>query len=189
MLEIEEEMIRAKNAYKKESYGTLEEGYRMNGTLVTFEKVEIFNGTICIMLPDTFTDLPLEYAKLKYPSEQRPPVIKSNAEGDVNFTFNLLPVPIPKGKGGEFRDQMSQAIKRFQPSNVFFETKEWEQEENQMEAAWFDYKSHGIDEKLYNLVYFIPIGEKVLHGVFNCSMTKAKLWKPVVEKIIESIAI
>lgn len=185
MSELEEEIIRLKNAYKKETGGTLEEGFYIRGQQIRFQPTEVLEGKLLVTLPETFTDLPLEYAKIKYPSEQRPAVIKSNEEGSVNFTFHLLPVSVPKGKVFQLRDQMKKAMKQFQPANVFFEANQLQTET--LELAWFDYKSHGIDEKIYNRMYFIPMGEQVLHGVFNCPMAEGDLWKPIVMEVMKSI--
>lgn len=185
MSEIEEEIIRLRNAYKGETRGNMEEGFFVKGELITFSRTELFQGKLVVNLPEAFTDLPLEYAKMKYPSEQRPSVIKSNKEGSVNFTFKLLSVSVPINKIGQLRNQMKNVIKRFQPANIFFE--QGEIKINTIEAAWFDYKSHGIDQKLYNLMYFMPLGEQVLHGVFNCPMDVGKDWKPVVFEVIKSI--
>lgn len=185
MSEIEEEMIRLKNAYKGETRGNMEEGFYVKGEHITFCRIELFQGKLAVNLPETFTDLPLEYAKMKYPSEQRPSVIKSNKEGSINFTFELLSASVPTDKIEQLRNQMKNVIKRFQPANVFFE--KGEMQINTIETAWFDYKSHGIDQKLYNLMYFMPLDEQVLHGVFNCPMDMGKDWRPVVFEVMKSI--
>lgn len=185
MSEIEEEMIRLKNAYKCETRGNMEDGFYVKGEYITFCRTELFHGQLMVDLPESFMDLPLEYAKLKYPSEQRPSVIKSNKEGSINFTFEFLKASVPEGKIKQLRNQMKNVIKRFQPANVFFE--QGEMQVNTLETAWFDYKSHGIDQKIYNLMYFIPLREQVLHGVFNCPMDVGKDWKPVIFEVMKSI--
>lgn len=43
-----------------------------------------------LMLPDTFVDMPSSIVKLKYPSEQRPQIIKTSLDASVNFTFSLF---------------------------------------------------------------------------------------------------
>lgn len=51
-------------------------------------------------------------------------------------------------------------------------------------AGWFDFKSHGVDENIYNIMYCLPIGGKAMHGVFDCPITAAELWKPCVLEVI-----
>lgn len=185
MSEMEEEIIRLKNACKKETCGTLEEGFYVREQLIRFQKTEVLEGRLLAALPETFTDMPPEYARIKYPSEQRPAVIKSNEEGSVNFTFQLLPVAVPKGKVSQLRDQMKKAVKQLQPANVFFEADQLQTDT--LELAWFAYKSHGIDEKIYNVMYFMPMGEQVLHGVFNCPMAEGDVWRPIVMEVMKSM--
>ena len=86
----DEKIIKAMNAYKKGTYGSIQEGFFIKEELVTFEKEWLFDKKMQIMLPTSFTDMPMEQAKLKYPMEQRPQVIKTNEETDINFTFSLI---------------------------------------------------------------------------------------------------
>lgn len=184
MPQTEEDIIRLRNGYKKESQEN-EEGFYIREQLITLEKQYVLQDRICVQLPEDFRDMPLELARIKYPSEQRPPVIKSNLKGDVNFTFQMLPAAVPTEHLAEFRNQMMRWIQKSQPSNVFYEQKEIHTDT--INIAWFDYKSHGLDEQLYNFMYFMPIGKETLHGVFNCRLIDGKLWHPIVMKIIESI--
>lgn len=186
MPQTEQEIIRLRNAYKKKSQQN-EEGFYIREQHITLEKQYVLQDRICLQLPEDFEDMPLELAKIKYPSEQRPTVIKSNLKGDVNFTFQMLPVEVPSPHLTDFRRQMMQWIQRMQPSNVFYEEKEIHIDT--IHIAWFDYKSHALDEQLYNLMYFIPMGKETMHGVFNCRLQEAKLWHPIVMKVIESIQV
>lgn len=182
----DEIIIKGMNQYKTEQHGDIEKGIYLKEQLFKFEREEYYDGKFSVMIPTSFKDMPLEYAKIKYPSEQRPKIIKTNEEGDINFTFNLLEeVDFETKYVKEAKDGLYNIIKRVQPANVFYESKE-EVVEDKL-VGWFDFKSHGLDCKIYQIMFCIPIGGKMLQGIFNCQYTDFKLWKPVFIQVMKSI--
>ena len=57
-----------------------------------FEEKEFFNEKLKIYIPKDFEDMPIESKKLKYPSESRPEIIKSNEEGSIAITLNIIDI-------------------------------------------------------------------------------------------------
>ena len=181
----DEILIKKGNEYKQFAYGNLEEGMYIQGVFYEFSRQKLTLEDISIMLPINFSDMPLTMAKVKYPSEQRPDIIKMNVESDINFTFKLLEFPQTEQSLEQIIQYFYQVIQKTQPANVFYE-------KNFLpimgkKLGWFDFKSHAIDCKLYNLMYLLPIGRKFLHGIFNCPLSEVDLWKPVVLQVIHSI--
>ena len=41
----------------------------------------------------------------------------------------------------------------------------------------FDYRSYGVDEKLYNMMCFASFPSWILHGIFNCLESEAEQWQ------------
>lgn len=181
----DEQIIEALNSYKKKQYGDIETGIFIKEELYEFNRQEFFDGKMSVMLPNKFIDMPLELAKMKYPMEQRPQVIKMNEQSDINFTFSILEVELKSENVQELNEGFYHIIKKAQPANVFYEKKLEEMKDTV--AGWFDFKSHGLDQKLYNLMYCIPIEGKLLHGIFNSPIQDAEAWKPIVLQVIHSI--
>ncbi|BCJ92613.1 hypothetical protein acsn021_01820 [Anaerocolumna cellulosilytica] len=182
----DEKIIEAMNQYKTGEHGDIETGIYLKEQLFQFERQEFYDGKFSVMLPADFKDMPLEAAKFKYPSEQRPKIIKTNEEGDINFTFNLLEeVDFETKFVKEAKDGLYNIIKRLQPANVFYESKEEEIADTLV--GWFEFKSHGLDCKIYQLMYCMPIGGKMLQGIFNCKYADSKLWKPIFLQVMKSI--
>jgi len=181
----DESIIESMNQYKKNQYGDIYSGIYIKEELFQFERRELFDGRMSVMLPVKFIDMPLEYAKIKYPSEQRPKIIKMSEDGGVNFTFDLLDVDFETKFVKEARDGVFHIIKSIQPANVFYESKE--EQVGDTLAGWFDFKSHAMDGKIYNIMYCMPIGGKFLQGIFNCTFTDSRLWKPIALQVINSI--
>lgn len=181
----DEKMIKAMNAYKKGTYGSLEEGFFIREKLVEFGKEQLFEGKMQMMLPSSFTDMPMELAKLKYPMEQRPQVIKTNEATDINFTFSLTDQPLANDQVKQVRDNLKRVLKTVRPDMRF--TEEGMEEMEERSIGWFELTYSGIDTKLYNIMYFTPIAGKMMHGIFNCPVREAVNWKTVVFEMMHTI--
>ena len=88
----DEKILEYRRRARKEKFSSLETGMYIKDELVTFSEIPLFNDQFTIMLPDSFVDMPSEIAKIKYPSEQRPQIIKTSMDTTINFAFNLFNV-------------------------------------------------------------------------------------------------
>jgi hypothetical protein len=183
---VDEKIIEAMNQYKTQEHGDIYSGLYLKEQLFKFERQELYGGKFSVMIPECFTDMSLEHAKIKYPSEQRPKVIKTNEDGDINFAFQFMEeVDFETKFVKEAKDGLYNIIKRLQPANVFYESVE--ETIGETMVGWFAFKSHGIDCKIFQLMYCMPIGGKFLQGIFNCKYTDSNLWKPVFLQVMRSI--
>ncbi|RDY32220.1 hypothetical protein [Lachnotalea glycerini] len=182
---MDDKIIDAMNAYKKEEHGSITTGIYIKEELVEFQTISLYDGKVEIKIPTTFEDMPQKHAEMKYPNQQRPQIIKTNATGDVNFTFNLLDADFATEQVIEARNRFSDLIKQVQPSGVFYE--KGEEEISNTLLGWFDFKSHAVGGKLYNIMYCTPVDGKLLQGVFNCKYEDAKLWKTVMLQMLREI--
>ena len=91
---LDETILEIKRQKDKEENINIEEGVHIKNEYVEFEEIKLFNESMSILLPKSFIDLPDSMKKIKYPSEQRPHIIKTSLDTSVNFGFSLLPLPI-----------------------------------------------------------------------------------------------
>lgn len=198
---IDEKLIKAQNAYKAQAYGDIYNGLFVKEELMQFDKLSLFSDKIQIYLPVSFEDMPENLAKLKYPMSNRPQVIKTNKESDVNFNFNIILQVVAAKNRKNFTMQMKKVIRNIQPSNVFYELKyingkgqckdnlydDEDSIDDRPIISFFDYKSPAIDQQLYNFVLFVFLEDCVIHGAFNCCYKDAEIWKPIFVQITNSI--
>ena len=142
----DEKMIKAMNTYKEGVQGNIEEGILIKEERYIFEEIGLFDSKMYIMLPKSFQDMPMEQAKLKYPMEQRPQVIKTNERTDINFTFSLLEQPIANRQVKIMRDSLKRVLRSARPDMKFLEDGLEEIENHTI--GWFEFISNGIDGKL-----------------------------------------
>lgn len=179
----DEKILEYRKRARKEKYNSLETGMYIKDELVQFERKVLFQERMSIMLPTSFVDLPSNLAKIKYNSEHRPQIIKTSLDTTVNLGLSMNNIQIYPEQIEMLCQQSKAALKRINPSIVFYE----EQVESKLMLGWFEFKSYGIDDNAYNLMFIAIIDEKMLHGSFNCKHDDALEWRDAARQMIYSI--
>ena len=182
---MDEQIVKLRRQNKLENLDIYKDSININGELIVFEEIELFEGKISLWLPASFVDMPTKIARLKYPSEQRPQIIKTNLLGDINFAFNLFDKKISPKQIQSAADEMRAALKKLNPANVFYREKT--EEFGDTNLSWFEFKGYGLDAQIYYIIFLTSIGSNLLHGVFNCSMENMEAWKDAAFQVIHSI--
>lgn len=166
-----------RNIYDEEVYAGSES--------LHFSPAKLFEGKMQIMIPDHFTDMSPLLAEVKYPSSQRPQIIKTNENGAVNFCFNLFEAPIDMEDIEATALKFRSALQRSQPSLLQFEQKT----EHLVKTliSWFDLQSFSLDKPIYNLIFVTSIGGKMMNGSLNCPKNLQDAWSPIMKQVVASI--
>jgi len=152
-----------------------------------FEEKGFFEKKLKIYIPKDFEDMSLEARKFKYPSENRPEIIKCNEDGSITFTLNLIDNPLDEERVEELKDGMKILIKKSNPANVFYE--DGVLKPNSKNIGFFEFKSYAIDDALYNLMFFLEFQERTLMGTFSCRYDDYKEWRDIAFQIINNIKV
>ena len=142
-----------------------------------FIRTTIIEETASILLPGDFVDMPLDIAKIKYPMENRPQIIKTSDDTGINFAFSLYNERFLEAQTATGVKTLSSFIKRMQPSARFYTT-QIEKNDN-ITIGWFDLKTPGMDTQLYTIMALASINEMMLHCTFNCDFRLMNDWNPV----------
>ena len=152
-----------------------------------FEETEFFEERLNMYIPKDFQDMPLEARKFKYPSENRPEIIKCNEDGSIAITLNIIDSPLDEERVEELKDGMKMIIKKTNPANVFYE--DGVIEVNSKNIGFFEFKSSAIDDFIYNLMFFLEFEEKTLMGTFSCLYKDYRDWRDVIFQVINTIKV
>ena len=126
---------------------SLDTGYYIEDRLETFIKEQYFDKLLSIYTPDSFIDMPKEIREIKYPTNFRPEIIKTNLAGDVNISISLIKVSEDtevKTLVTDFKNLLSKAHNGIK----FLEYDELEKE-GCVKMYCFDFIIPGIDERIY----------------------------------------
>ncbi len=181
----DEFIIQKRREMEKQKYASVQSGMYAGDEFIMFSENELFDNHLALYLPDTFTDMPEEYRRIKYPSEDRPQILKSNIKGDVVFSFQLVDQSLQASELEMTMERFRRILKKAQPFNLFFDS--GFVREPDVNVAWMDYKAYGVDQPLYQLLYTLPAGGRMLLGMFHCPYYTAKGWKPIVKAVLGTI--
>ena len=182
---VDEEILLLKRRCQsvKADYDLLNDEIPVHGKKIHFCRTPLFDGSFVMLLPEHFTQMPEEIAKVRYINIYRPPVILSGPDYDENFGFHLLE-DVDDGLD-ELIGKMQDAVLSLAPETVVYE--KGDLAPGGMEGRWFEYKNFTLDEETYNIQFVIRSGNHLLVGTFNCRMAFYDEWKPLVLKSLEQV--
>jgi hypothetical protein len=182
----DEDVISAKHIKRRDEYGSIEEGLYIQNSLTLFHKELLFEEKLSVMMPNEFVIMLPELVDTKYISEKKPDVIYTNLDGSVNFSFNLLVTSSGERDMSYAINMLKTMIKNMNPAYVFFEDKTIESVAGNS-ISLIQFKSYGIDEAAYNIIYLISIDKYIIQGAFNCRYDDMDEWKRAAFEMIKSI--
>ncbi len=173
---------------KKEARKDIRDGsIKIAGKYYEFEEREFFEERLKMFIPKDFEDMPLEARKFKYPSENRPDVIKCNEDGSVSVTFKFIDSPLSDEYVEQLRDMMKLINKRLNPANIYIDEGILEVDEKNI--GYFDFKSSAIDDFLYNFIFLFELQEKTVMGTFSCGFSEHEEWKEIIPQMIDTLKV
>ena len=164
---------------------SLEDGHYISGKLETFTKALYLNDSVSIYTPSSFIDMPDEIKEIKYPTNFRPEIIKTNLAGDINLSLSLL----EEGKDADVETLLSDLkslLSKAHKGIRFLEAKKLNKE-GFVEINCFDFVLPGIDEKIYHMMGMGKTDRQIIQVIFNCMEPDANAWKKAVIDIFENI--
>lgn len=178
-----DELILKKREQKKiEMYTGLEDGIYVDGKIVYFERKRLLD-TFSLMLPDSWKQMPEEYARIKYPSEFRPQIIITTLDLSVNLGFTAFPNKIQSDDIMKIMERTRAAIYRSNPDCIMYPCAELQK----IRGAWFAFRSHAMDSDLYNMMMIAALGKRIVQGSFNCLYKDYTKWKKMILMMWNSI--
>ena len=164
---------------------SLEDGYYISGKLETFTKALYFNDAASIYTPFSFIDMPDEIKEIKYPTNFRPEIIKTNLAGDINLSLSLL----EEGKDADIETLLSdlRSLLLKAHKGIKFPDAAKFNKEGCVEMHCFDFVLPGIDEKIYHMMGMGKTDRQIIQVIFNCMEPDTNAWKKAVIDIFENI--
>lgn len=179
---IDELILKKREQKKMEERTELDEGLYLDGELVHFERKELLE-TLSMMLPDSWKQMPEEYAKIKYPSEFRPRVIMTTPDLSTNLGFTAFSEMLQDSGTDKVMERVMSAIHRNNPDYQIYPYERLEK----IKGCWFAFRSHAMDSDLYNMMLLVPVGKKLVLANFNCPYKDYQKWKKAVLMMWDTI--
>lgn len=181
----DEIIIKRRREKEKEKYNSIELGMYVGELLLNFKEQLLNEAGLRIMMPDIIAPMNEDMQKRKFPMEQRPPIIWSNLEGSVTFTFNQMNQKVQEPELYQVRDDLGNLILSVYPHYIFTDKGQVIREKGS--CQWTEFLNPVVGGMLYSILFTACIEEQLLIGMFNCPADGKEDWKRVVLEIIATI--
>lgn len=180
----DEELAQERYWARRKKFTSVETGIYAGEEWIEFKETRIFQ-TVGVILPVTFQDMDVAEARRKYPSEQRPKIIKTNLDGSVNFTFNLVNQKLEETQLEAVVTDFARVMKRLYPTNICLKLEEGCGAG--LPYAAMEFTSVAINENLYNMLAAYKLKDQLLLFLFNCLYESRTEWENCLVQIRERV--
>jgi hypothetical protein len=163
------------------------EGITVKGRYYEFQEMAFYEDKLKIYIPTAFFDMPANLARIKYPSGDRPQIIKTEDTGSINITLNQIPNNVCEEQIPEVKDGLKVILKRLNPSYLFFE--DGIETIGEKPVGFFEFKSPTLDKPLFNLMFVTTLERYVVMGNFSCPYEDYREWRPIARQIMRSVQV
>lgn len=164
------------------------EGVTVNDRQYEFKEVEFFEGSLRMHIPISFADMPDELVKLKYPSSDRPKIIRTDTNGAIDISFSLIPNNIDDARIPEVKAGMKAIFQKLNPSYLFF-AEGIEIVDGKTIGFFLSLKPPTLTEPLFNVMFFMEHARNIIMGSFNCPYDEYLSWQLIVRQMLQSIRV
>ncbi|OMQ26933.1 hypothetical protein [Serratia oryzae] len=131
-------------------------------------------------MPTTFSEMGKDVMKVKYPANNRPTQVYTNADTTVNFAFNYTANKIAENQLDAFSQQMKAMLANFSPKISKVDV-------NGQKAVMFDFITPAADTEIHNLMLAMSVDGRLLLTTFNTTKEEAAQWLEVGRESLLSV--
>ncbi len=160
----------------------------INREYMEFSMQDIYPPMVKIMLPRHFVDMPELIAKQKYPSEQRPTVIKTSYDLAVNFAFQYFEQKIKEEDIATATRYYYGVLQKCYPGYGFLGCSEHYRDKDRKHVlAWYSYSNPTMTDIVCNIHGFTAVEGRLLQCIFNAPEAVFDCWRPYVFEVFDSV--
>ncbi len=152
---------------------------------VKFIRADIMNDRISAVLPDSFKVMSEEHRKIKYPVNP-PEYIYTTPDTCVNLCLSANGSPLEDKDVPIFGRQILTALKNLRKDALFGEAKELTADGGK-HVFFIDFITQGLDQSIYNAMFFFAIGGRQATGSWNCLGKDRWYWAQIFEHAIKTM--
>ena len=154
---------------------------------IQLEKKSLLDNKIELLVPTNFTVMTPEMLAFKYHSANKPQIVFTNEDADVNLVVSLMPQPMQESQVGLFKDFQLATLKKSRPDAKFLS--DGVKKINNKNVGYFKFISAAVDQNVFNYYFFTSLDGKVLLLSFNCTEKLLPKWEDAAESIVSSLRV
>ena len=152
----------------------------------TFTPQSVLDGKVEILVPQDFELMSDEMARLKYPSERRPPIVFTNYDGTVNISVKPTDHRMSETEVAATRMSLVRSFRSPYPSGT---VRSGNVDLNGRAAFLIDMHTPAVDTVIYNLIAGAPVEDRLVMFSFNVTRELESEWADIGKYILMTIKI
>lgn len=157
----------------------------VRGQRVNFEKKQLFDGKLAMILPKDFQSIDPE--KL-YKPETKPDLLLVNDGGTIQITLTHLSKTAANDEEvTTHKNAVQQILQQMNPSTQWLEG--GAKKINEKPLFFFEFITPMLGAEIYNLTFFFRLNQRIFTGSFVCGEPEIKGWKQIFHQMLGSIEI
>lgn len=157
----------------------------VRGQRVNFEKKQLFDGKLTMILPKDFQSVDPE--KL-YKPETKPDLLLVNDGGSIQITLtHLSKKAVNDEQVTAHKNTVQRILQEMNPSLQWLEGGVKIIHEKSL--FFFEFITPMLGAEVYNLTFFIRLNQRIFTGSFVCGDPEIKGWKRIFYQILDSLEI
>jgi hypothetical protein len=149
--------------------------------------ISLFDGKVELMVPKKLSEMSDEMWALKYRSRERPPMVLTDADGEVNIIASETQQPANDSQMSAFVDFQLGQLRKQRPDLAILD--HGVKTVNNRKVGYFKFLSQAEDQKVFNYYFFIIVDGKVVMFTFNCIEKLQNDWEPTADEIVASLKV
>lgn len=151
------------------------------------KSITLFDGRIELLVPKRMSEMSDEMWALKYRSRERPPMVLTDDDGEVNLLASGTAQQAGEDQMAAFVDFQMDQLKK-QRSDLFI-LDHGVKIVNGKNVGFFKFHSTAADQKVFNYYFFIIVEGKVVLFTFNCIDRLRDDWEDTADQIVASLKV
>ena len=151
------------------------------------DRRDLIKNKVSVLVPKAFNELDIENLRRKYPHENRPDIVLSNADGTINLTFAQKPNRLRPDQLGMALESISTGFRKLYPSAT------WYREEivsiNSREFFIVELIHPSLDGDIHNIIAGTSLEGRFMLIGFNFTVEESEEWASRGRTIVESVQI
>ena len=153
--------------------------------VVQLRRRTFLDGALSLDVPADFQLMSRSKREQRYAAGQRPSVVLTNADSDVNIAFNLTPNEMEPGQRPDFQRQMASLFRSQVASG------DWGGSSgtriNGLDWFTIEMRTEALETKVWNLIAGTSFDGRLLLVSFNATAEREEAWKPHFRTMLQSV--
>jgi hypothetical protein len=149
--------------------------------------ISLLDNKVELLVPKELSKMSDEMWTLKYHNLQRPELVLTDVNGEINLLVELTQQPAAESQIAAYKDFRISNLKESRKDIKILQ--DGIKTVNGKNIGFIKFSSHASDQNIFNFYFFTVVKGNILFFTFNCIEKLQKSWEKTADEMLASIKI